>query len=197
MDLSAIIQEVPCVPTGMKISALLRQLQRDKAHLAAALGLDTGRPVLVLTDDDNAANRFAADLRGFSERDIVQLPSRELVMADVVGVSRGYEQRRLAALDELTEAHFAVASVQAAAQRTMPPEALKAAIVSLATGETAPLDELAQSLTRAGYERCVQVEGTGQFSIRGGILDVFPPQAEHPEQAPPQLPPQVCFPCFF
>ena len=151
-----------------------------KAHLAAALGLDTGRPVLVLTDDDNAANRFAADLRGFSERDIVQLPSRELVMADVVGVSRGYEQRRLAALDELTEAHFAVASVQAAAQRTMPPEALKAAIVSLATGETAPLDELAQSLTRAGYERCVQVEGTGQFSIRGGILDVFPPQAEHP-----------------
>ena len=151
-----------------------------KAHLAAALGLDTGRPVLVLTDDDNAANRFAADLRGFSERDIVQLPSRELVMADVVGVSRGYEQRRLAALDELAEAHFAVASVQAAAQRTMPPEALKAAIVSLATGETAPLDELAQSLTRAGYERCVQVEGTGQFSIRGGILDVFPPQAEHP-----------------
>lgn len=62
----------------------------------------------------------------------------------------------------------------------MPPEALKAAIVSLVTGETAPLDELAQSLTRAGYERCVQVEGTGQFSIRGGILDVFPPQAEHP-----------------
>ena len=151
-----------------------------KAHLAAALGLDTGRPVLVLTDDDNAANRFAADLRGFSERDIVQLPSRELVMADVVGVSRGYEQRRLAALDELRDAHFAVASVQAAAQRTMPPEALKAAIVSLATGETAPLDELAQSLTRAGYERCVQVEGTGQFSVRGGILDVFPPQAEHP-----------------
>ena len=47
-----------------------------RRDLAAALGLDTGRPVLVLTDDDNAANRFAADLRGFSERDIVQLPSR-------------------------------------------------------------------------------------------------------------------------
>ena len=33
-----------------------------KAHLAAALGLDTGRPVLVLTDDDSAAARFSADL---------------------------------------------------------------------------------------------------------------------------------------
>ena len=129
-----------------------------KAHLAAALGLDTGRPVLVLTDDDNAANRFAADLRGFSERDVVQLPSRELVMADVVGVSRGYEQRRLAALDELTEAHFAVASVQAAAQRTMPPEALKAAIVSLATGETAPLDEL----THSAHTRRLRALRTGR-----------------------------------
>ena len=144
-----------------------------KAHLAAALGLDTGRPVLVLTDDDNSANRFAADLRGFAEREVVQLPSRELVMADVVGVSRGYEQRRLAALDELREAQFTVASVQAAAQRTMPPEALTHAIVSLAVGETAPLDELAQSLTRAGYERCAQVEGTGQFSVRGGIFEAL------------------------
>ena len=154
-----------------------------KAHLAAALGLDTGRPVLVLTDDDNAANRFAADLRGFSERDIVQLPSRELVMADVVGVSRGYEQRRLAALDELRDAHFAVASVQAAAQRTMPPEALKAAIVSLATGETAPLDELAHArrlrALRTGrrhrsvfhsrrHPRCVSA--TGGAPVPRGIL---------------------------
>ena len=153
-----------------------------KAHLAAALGLDTGRPVLVLTDDDNAANRFAADLRGFSERDIVQLPSRELVMADVVGVSRGYEQRRLAALDELTRSTFCgrVRAGGSPAHHAAGGCSRRQSVVALAAGETAPLDELAQSLTRAGYERCVQVEGTGQFSIRGGILDVFPPQAEHP-----------------
>lgn len=152
-----------------------------KAHLAAALGLDTGRPVLVLTDDDNAANRFAADLRGFSERDIVQLPSRELVMADVVGVSRGYEQRRLAALDELRDAHFAVASVPGGSPAHHAAGGAQGGNrVAGHPVKPRPLDELAQSLTRAGYERCVQVEGTGQFSIRGGILDVFPPQAEHP-----------------
>ncbi len=151
-----------------------------KANLAAALGADTARPVLVLTDDDNAASRFAADLRGFSEREVVVLPSRELVMADVAGVSRGYEQARLAALDTLSSAHFAVASVQAAAQRTMPPELLACSIVTLTAGEEAPLDELTHRLVNAGYERCTQVEGTGQFSVRGGILDIFPPQAEHP-----------------
>ena len=45
-----------------------------KAHLAAALGLDTGRPVLVLTDDDNAANRFSADLRGFPSVTLYSCP---------------------------------------------------------------------------------------------------------------------------
>ena len=151
-----------------------------KAHLAAALGAETGRPVFVLTDDDNAANRFASDLHAFSEKPVTVLPARDLVMADVAGVSRGYEQKRLAALDGLPEARFAVASVQAAALRTLPPDALGSASVTIRTGQEAPLDGLAQELTRAGYERCTQVEGAGQFSVRGGILDVFPPQAEHP-----------------
>ena len=151
-----------------------------KAHLAAALGADLKRPVLVLTDDDNAANRFAADLRGFSEREVVVLPSRELVMADVAGVSRGYEQARLASLAALPGAAFAVASVQAAAQRTMPPELLRSSVVTLTAGESAPLDELTRGLVSAGYERCGQVEGAGQFSVRGGILDIFPPQSANP-----------------
>ena len=151
-----------------------------KAHLAAALGLDTGRPVFVLTDDDSAAARFAADLAGFAELPVLQLPARELVMADVAGVSRGYEQARLAVLDALPQARFAVGSVQAVLQRTLPPAALREAAVELRAGEPAPLDELTRKLTRAGYERCAQVEGKGQFSVRGGILDVFPPQAAHP-----------------
>ncbi|MDO4270416.1 MAG: transcription-repair coupling factor [Eubacteriales bacterium] len=151
-----------------------------KAHLAAALGLDMGRPVCVLTDDDSAAARFAADLHGFSEKPVLQLPARDLVMVDVAGVSRGYEHKRLAVLDQMAGAPFIVASVQAAAQRTLPPEALAGAVVTLAAGDAAPLGGLTEKLARAGYERCVQVEGRGQFSVRGGILDVFPPQAEHP-----------------
>lgn len=151
-----------------------------KAHLAAALGLDTGRPVCMLTDDDTAAARLALDLQAFAEREVLTLPARELVMADVVGVSRGYEQKRLAVLDALPGAAFSVASVQAAVQRTLPPDALQSAVVQLAVGQTVPLETLTQQLTRAGYERCVQVEGMGQFSVRGGILDVFPPQSANP-----------------
>ena len=151
-----------------------------KAHLAAALGLDTGRPVCVLTDDDAAAARFARDLQAFAEREVPVLPARDLVLADVVGVSRGYEQSRLAVLDTLPAARLMTMSVQAAAQRTLPPDKLQSAVVTVAAGQTIPLETLTGQLARAGYERCAQVEGTGQFSVRGGILDVFPPQAAHP-----------------
>nr|WP_297173368.1 transcription-repair coupling factor [uncultured Agathobaculum sp.] len=164
--------KTPVLATGL--SAI------HKAHLAAALGLDTGRPVCVLTDDDTAAARFSADLQGFTEKTVLQLPARELVMVDVVGVSRGYEQRRLSVLDALPGAPFAVFSVQAALLRTLPPAVLAKAVVTISAGERVQLSELTQQLTCAGYERCIQVEGAGQFSVRGGILDVFPPQAEYP-----------------
>jgi len=151
-----------------------------KAHLASALGLELGRTVCVLTDDDASANRISSDIRAFSEKEVVQLPARDVVLADMAGVSRGYEQRRIAAMDAMPEAKFVTASVQAAFQRTLPPSAFKESVITLKTGATISLEELSKRLARAGYERCAQVEGVGQFSIRGGILDVSPPNAHTP-----------------
>ncbi len=151
-----------------------------KAHLASALGLELGKTVCILTDDDASANRISSDIRAFSEKEVIQLPARDVVLADVAGVSRGYEQRRIAVMDVMPEARFITSSVQAAFQRTLPPSALKEAVITLNTGATVPLKELSKRLARAGYERCAQVDGVGQFSIRGGILDVSPPNADTP-----------------
>lgn len=151
-----------------------------KAHFAAALQADLKRPVCVLTDDEAAAARLSADIAGFSEKTVAQIPSRDLVMVNVAGVSRGYEQKRIAALFGASDAPFVVLSAPAALQRTLPPDLLRQAAVTLSVGATAPIEPLVQQFVRAGYERAIQVEGTGQFSLRGGILDVFPPAAEHP-----------------
>lgn len=151
-----------------------------KAHFAAALQADLKRSVCVLTDDEAAAARLSADIAGFSEKTVAQIPSRDLVMVNVAGVSRGYEQKRIAALFGASDAPFVVLSAPAALQRTLPPALLRQAAVTLSVGATAPIEPLVQQFVRAGYERAIQVEGTGQFSLRGGILDVFPPAAEHP-----------------
>ena len=52
-----------------------------KAQLAAALRLETSRPVCILTDEDNAALRLASDLESFSELPVLHVPARELTMA--------------------------------------------------------------------------------------------------------------------
>ena len=151
-----------------------------RAQLAAALRTETSRTVLVLTADDTAAQRLAADLSGFLERQVLVLPSRELSMAGLESMSRQYEHARLAALAELRKAPVAVASVAAVLQRTLSPAALKNAVLRLKPGMEVSLDELTHRLTAAGYQRCAQVEGPGQFSIRGGILDLYPPQSPAP-----------------
>ena len=151
-----------------------------KAQLAAALRLETGRPVLVVTDEDNAALRIAGDLSAFSGLPVVHIPARELTMAGMEGMSRQYEQARIAALAALSDAPLAVVSADALVQKTLPPETLRAASFTLSPGDLIPLDRLTARLVTAGYRRCAQVEGPGQFSIRGGILDVFPPRSDAP-----------------
>ena len=60
---------------------------------------------------------------------------------------------------------------------------LSATSVELTVGKSYDLNELAEALSRAGYVRCEQVEGVGQFALRGGILDVFSPEMTQPVRA--------------
>ena len=73
-----------------------------------------------------------------------------------------------------------VATADGLLQRTIPPEVLLEASVTLTIGGRADIKELTQKLIAAGYSRADQVEGVGQFALRGGILDVFSPGMEQP-----------------
>ena len=64
--------------------------------------------------------------------------------------------------------------------RTLPSQRLAALSVTLRPGDRVELGALTERLVQAGYSRCEQVEGVGQFAIRGGILDVFSPLMEQP-----------------
>ncbi len=151
-----------------------------KAQLAAALRLETSRPVCIITDEDTAALRLAADLEAFSEQPVLHIPARELTMAGMEGMSRQYEQTRIAALSRLSSAPLITLSAAALVQKTLPPHILGSASLTIRTGDLIPLPDLTRQLVTAGYQRCVQVEGPGQFSVRGGILDIFPPCAHTP-----------------
>jgi transcription-repair coupling factor (superfamily II helicase) len=76
-----------------------------------------------------------------------------------------------------------VATVEGLVQRTMPPSVLKSSALLLRVGCDYVLDDVAHRLVTAGYARCDQVEGPGQFALRGGILDVYSPAMEYPVRA--------------
>ncbi len=153
-----------------------------RAHLAAALRQETGRPFFVVCPDDTAAENFARDLESFLGIAVPVLGMRDYGFLPAEAASRRGEQQRLSCLAALLsgEAPVAVASVSALLQRTLPPETLREAAFTLDMSRSCEPEKIEAVLLRCGYERTEQVEGPGQFARRGGILDLFSPGADRP-----------------
>lgn len=164
----------PALATGL--SAVHR------AQLAAALHLETGRPLAAICPDDTAAEAMAADLGAFLGKSVPVLVGRELSFYGAEAQSHQTEQRRLGALDALAQgaADAVVISLPGLLQRAIPPEKLSNAAFTLCRGDAIAIEDVQDRLLRAGYESCDKVEGAGQFARRGGILDVFSPSESEP-----------------
>ena len=152
-----------------------------RANLAAALRARLDRPLVVICPDDTAAENMARDLAAMLGEEVVTLGMRDFTFYESVAVSRQAEQKRLAALWALLGgAPAAAVSVSGLVQRTIPPETLRGAAFTIRDGEECAMETLLGALVRCGYSRCEQVEGAGQFAVRGGILDFFSPFEREP-----------------
>ena len=152
-----------------------------KVLMIHALAATLGRRSLLLVADEAEATRVCEDLEALGNRPLF-LPARDLSLRRVESTSREYEQMRLGVLSRMAAEDFdcVVACVDAAAQYTLPPETLLSHTLRLTAGGPLPVKDLAVALAAAGYERCDQIEGPGQFAVRGGILDVYPADCPAP-----------------
>ena len=156
-----------------------------RAFVAAGIALRAERPVVLLCADEVDAARLSKDVSALLEQPVMQLPAREFTFHTAATASHQWEQRRLAVLKAMADgaAPVVAATVEGFLQRTLPPAALARAGFELKMGASYDLNELCDRLTAAGYARCEQVEGPGQFAVRGGILDFYSPAAEQPVRA--------------
>lgn len=152
-----------------------------RAMFSAALAAETKRPLLLLCADEKDVQRQAADIRVLLGVEPVCLPERELQLRPAA-YSRQWENARLSALYRMArgDAPVVVTTAAALVQRCLSREVLLAAAFSLEVGARYDVQDLCRRLTAAGYTRTDQVEGAGQFALRGGILDVFSPGEERP-----------------
>jgi transcription-repair coupling factor (superfamily II helicase) len=152
--------------------------------VAALADQDARRPTLVVVGDDRAARDLAADLRAWlNPRPVRYYPSRGVAYESHLKPPPHLVGLRVAALDALTdtpegsEQPVVVISAIALSEKVPDPK-LRPHGFMIRSGDLLDLDETAQQLVAAGYERIDQVEERGQFAIRGGILDVYPATEE-------------------
>ena len=152
-----------------------------KAHWIAAVCETLGKRALVLCPDEAHATKLCADLNAFSAGAAVY-PARDFHFRSTDSCSREYEQQRIGVLSNLCGGRCGVVlcSVDAACQYTLPPQDLQTRSLVLHEDDEIAPETVVQRLLCAGYSRTEQVDGVGQFSLRGGILDVFPPQSAFP-----------------
>ncbi|HEY2141782.1 MAG TPA: transcription-repair coupling factor [Solirubrobacteraceae bacterium] len=171
-----------------------RRLSRDGGHafvssslrpylIAALADIEwptRERATLVVVGDDRAARDLAADLRAWlAPRHVRYYPSRGVAYESHLTPPPHLVGLRVAALDALLdpvkageEPPVVVVSAVALSEK-VPDPALRPHSFTLRVGDLLDLDECAEQLVGAGYERADQVEERGQFALRGGLLDVF------------------------
>ena len=150
----------------------------QKSHIACALSERTGRQVLLVNASDQASARMMEDIAQATGAAAL-LPGREVTFYHSVASSQELTCRRLETLRRTVtgEARVVVAPVDALMHRLMPHSLFAMHTLTLREGDRVELSSLAAQLAQAGYVREEMVEGKGQFALRGGILDIYPPDA--------------------
>jgi transcription-repair coupling factor (superfamily II helicase) len=146
-----------------------------------------GRPVLAVTATSREADDLAAALRSLLPEDqIAEFPAWETLPHERLSPRSDTVGRRLAVLRRLAHPEGNPVRVVVAPVRSLLQPQLKnlgdLEPVSLATGGAADLDDVARRLSDMAYARVDLVTKRGEFAVRGGILDVFPPTDEHPSR---------------
>ncbi len=189
-----LLQQLTAVP---QFQTLARAVQTNALPAAAAglsgvhkalltAGLLYHQPeqlasALVLCGEESEGQRLCEDLNALGVPTLFY-PSRDFNFREMDGASREYEHQRLRVLTQLQtgECRCAVACIDGALQYTIPPKELETRTLRLTAGQEISMGDVMDALLRCGYERAEQIDGEGQFSSRGGILDFFPPGSAAP-----------------
>jgi transcription-repair coupling factor (superfamily II helicase) len=154
------------------------------AYLLSGLLAACAETMVVVTADQKQAEHFAADLEFCHGRagEVFLFPAWEVGPYEPLQPHPEVEAERLAALAALHEgrARVLVVPVRALLQRVIPRQVLGELCEHLVVGEEYPRQGLLARLQELGYQAVSLVEDRGTFSVRGDLLDIYPPTRTNP-----------------
>ena len=174
-----IIEQIEMKKTPINISGLVFV---GKSHIISGIKEDVKRPICVVTYNELQAKNLVKDLRFFIDK-VEYFGKREIASYDYVSESKDLPYSRIEVLNKIKnkEVNVVVTTIEAIMQSMIPKDALYKNILTFTVGNVFEnsgftgkknLNNLKQLLLLMGYERSDLVENRGQFSIRGGIVDI-------------------------
>ncbi|MEW6669706.1 MAG: transcription-repair coupling factor [Thermodesulfobacteriota bacterium] len=177
---------------GQRETWVIQSAGAARAFFLAGLLVEVQRPCLILLPTAREAARFYRELEFFlpvqaaggdpDERRLFDFPVYDLSPLSGLSPHKEVVGRRIQALYALMsrEAPIVITSVEPFQTRVLPKEALSRAVEYVEAGEETTREDLIRRLDVNGYMRTSLVEDRGDYSVRGGVVDLFPPFYAHP-----------------
>ena len=164
--------------TPISVAGIVESAQ---GQLIYSLGIENNSSSLVVCYSDMEARKLCSDMELYSEN-VLYFPTKEYVFYNIETSGHQNEHARIAVIKKLLSGgrYIVVTSLDAILQFTAEKEEFERLFIKFELGKRFDLDELTKRLVVMGYSREDSVEGAGQFAIRGGILDIFPPGNDNP-----------------
>lgn len=158
----------------------------EKTCMISAIMQNEKRPICVLTYNEIQAQKLCKDLKNMGQK-VLYFPKREIATYDYIAESKDLPYERIAVLNQMILAKeeqqstasqeekripLIVTTIEAAMQKMITKQELYQNKIDFKVGKTYILEKLKETLVALGYERNNLIENKGQFSIRGGIVDV-------------------------
>ena len=155
-------------------------IDSQRVHLACSLA-DEQPMMLLMTYNEARAKEIYEDAKCF-EDEVFLYPAKDLLFyqADIQG--NLLMKQRMAVWQQMMEngRGVVITTIDACMDQVAPPDSLRKHILSLALGDQLEIDDFKEKMVALGYERLPQVEASGQFAVRGDIIDVYPLTEENP-----------------
>ena len=131
------------------------------------------RPIMLITYNEIQAQKLVNDFKFFTDK-VVFLPKKEIITYDYIAESKNLPYERIDVLNKIYKEQnlIIVTSVETILQKIIPQETLYKNVLNFKVGQVCDLEKTKQKLIDLGYERFELIDGRGEFSIRGGIIDI-------------------------
>lgn len=182
-DNKDVISIIDGLSGGLKEQLLSGLSGSSRSLFLSALYKQTNKPLLVVTPNLLQAQKVYEDLTSLEEnKDVYLFPANELIAAELSIASPELRTQRIETLNYLSEASdgIIIAPISGIKKMLPPPQLWKASQLSLEVGQDINIDETLDFFVSIGYVRSDMVATPGEFSVRGGIIDIYPLTEENP-----------------